>query len=139
MRFAWKRGTVIIAVATSCILGGCGNGSSPTSTGPPANGSPVQTANAWFHAINAKNQTEVVSFFRHPNHFSGWGSGSPSDWPTFSNLKCAEATIPASEKTVQCTFHESAAPFAGQIDKFWNVSFSRGPNETWLIDNYGQG
>jgi hypothetical protein len=138
VRFAWKPRTLGIAVAGSCLLFGCETGSAATSAGPPQNVSPVQTANAWFRAINAKNQGEVVSFFRPPDHI-GWGQGNPSGWPTFSNVHCSGVTIPAGGTTVQCTFNESAAPSAGNIDKFWNIAFSRGPNHTWLIDNYGQG
>jgi hypothetical protein len=139
VRFAWKLRTLGIAVAGSCLLFGCGTGSAATSAGPPENVTAVQTSNAWFRAINAKNQDEVVSFFRHPDHF-GWGQGKPSGWPTFSNVHCRSGvTIPAGETTVQCTFNESATPSAGNIDKFWNISLSRGRHATWLIDNYGQG
>ncbi len=66
MGFVGKEWTILIVLTASCVLGGCGNESSSGSMGPLANGSTVQTANAWFHAINARNRSEVVSFFSTP-------------------------------------------------------------------------
>jgi hypothetical protein len=62
----------------------------------------------------------------------------PSRWPTFAHVRCHIPGAIDDQPTVNCTFHESDAPDAGQVDDFWSVEFVRSGGR-WLVDNWGQG
>jgi hypothetical protein len=100
---------------------------------------PVETAMAWFHAINTDNVTAARDLFV-PNQRQqiAWMDQPRSDLSTFSNLHCASESESANKAAVRCTFKESASPTEGNPDSFWSVYMQRAPSRGWLINNYGQ-
>lgn len=144
---------IAIAVVSGCLLSGCSAGSSTAHVGqpvarsqdnlevagPPTNGSPVQTAYAYFRADNAKNCNLEQSFYRHPDPHCRDEYPPPSAFSTTTNVKCADLPITAADdRGVYCTWYVPPNPIQ-QGGKFWTIAFSRGPHRTWLIYNIGEG
>ena len=136
----------LLISASGALAAGCGSvGSAGGATGHPAiasrePNSPLRAALAWFGAIDAKEQHQVLAAFA-PGVAAGtswreWGAGS---WPTFSGVRCKGESQTAISATVMCTFSESQAPSTGNPVSFWTVSFVHTLHGRWLIVNYGQG
>jgi hypothetical protein len=68
----------------------------------------------------------------------GWMKGG-AQVPTFSDIRCRTTAQASTNAAVNCTFNESQSSMMGNPDSFWNIAMVRGPEGTWLIDNYGQG
>jgi cold shock CspA family protein len=101
---------------------------------------PVQTAMAWFHAINSNDGAAARARFAPQDvQMMDWMKGDASQISTFSNIHCQDTVKTKSSATVHCTFSESNSPTMGNPDTFWNIAMVRGPAGTWLINNYGQG
>ena len=158
-RRRWALGPVLAVVlvgAAAVGYGAWGNGSSghePSGSSGSATGrssapthassskqTPRQAALAWFAAINHKDKSAAVADFE-PSAAQqmGWGGGDQSTWPSFSSVRCKTLRQSATNAIVYCTFSETQAPAAGQLDHFWEVWFHRSTRGRWLIDNYGQG
>ena len=128
-------------VAGLCSLGlaGC----STTQTGgldaPATSMSPEQTAMAWFRAINSKDAAAARAYFVPKQMWMmGWMKGD-AQVSTFSDIRCRTTAQASTNAAVNCTFNESQSSMMGNPDSFWNIAMVRGPEGTWLIDNYGQG
>lgn len=101
---------------------------------------PVQTALAWFRAIDAKDRPAVLASFASGFASStSWHYWGVDAWPTFSSVRCKPGTETARRATVLCTFSESQASSVGNPAGFWSISFLRDVHGRWLIVNYGQG
>ena len=122
------------AALCGVLLVGCSTSDTPASV------STVQTALAWFHAINSDDAAAARAHFAPQDvQMMDWMRGGASQISTFSNIHCQDGVESRSSATVHCAFNESASPTMGNPDTFWNISMVRGPAGTWLIDNYGQG
>jgi hypothetical protein len=141
--------TVFSACLAACglVIAGCGRSSPSSAHAFPASpsaqsaaGSPVQTAIAWFDAINDKNVSQVNSFFAPGVYVQlGWNEWKPSTWSTFSAVRCRKSTASVFNATVFCSFNETQSPSEGNPDAWWTVSMQRRPQQRWLITSYGQG
>lgn len=133
---------VLATVASgSLLLAGCaastGHGSSGTASGSLT---PVQTALAWFRAINARDGSRAQSYFVPARAFmTEWVYGYRSTGPPFVDVRCRPEGRATTTANVYCTFKESPSPDEGNPDTFWSISMERKAGGRWLIDNYGQG
>jgi hypothetical protein len=117
-------------------LSSCTSGSSSTATKTLT---PVETAMAWFHAINTDNVTAARGLFVPSQRQQiAWMDHPRSDLSAFSDLHCASESASANKAAVRCTFKESASPYEGNPDSFWSVYMQRAPAGGWLINGYGQ-
>ncbi len=99
----------------------------------------MQTALAWFSAINAKNGPAVRAHFVRHSMWTSWSNADVARMSTFSNLLCQLVDQTGIDATVHCSFHESTSSMEGNPDAFWNIEMTRNPAGVWLIHNYGQG
>lgn len=137
------------AILVVWVAAGCG--SSPSPSAGSASGqadavavalyqSPEQATLSWFSAINGKDRKAAVAHFTAAAaEMMDWGYGDTATWPTFSALRCKQASRSGTAADVHCTFNESQAPADGNLDTFWDVSLERETDGRWLINNYGQG
>ena len=121
---------------------GCGSWTSTPSeasdVSPSAFDSPKVAALSWFAAINKKDRQAALAHFESRSAgMADWGG--PSDWATFSTVKCKPESESAGKARVSCTFKESDAPSVGNPDSWWDVYLRQQPDGRWLIYNYGQG
>jgi hypothetical protein len=99
----------------------------------------VETAVAWFHAINTDDVNAARALFMPSQRQQiAWLDQPRSDLSTFSNLHCRSTSTSAEHASVLCTFKESASPTEGNPDAFWSVYMQRASTGGWLINNYGQ-
>jgi len=132
-----RRG-LLLAGLCGLVVTGCSSSVVGSATGPA---SALQTAEAWFGALNHKDLRLAESYFTPARAgMTDWADGDTATWPTFSDLHCHQRAATASAADVLCTFTESAAPAVGNPDRFWSVDLHRvTTSRPWRIDNYGQG
>jgi hypothetical protein len=131
-----RRWAGIVVVIASVGLSACSSGSASTETKALT---PVETAMAWFHAINTDNVAAARALFVPSQRQQiAWMDQPRSDLSTFSDLRCATESTSANKAAVRCTFKESASPSEGNPDSFWSVYMQRAPAGSWLINGYGQ-
>ena len=100
---------------------------------------PVQTAVAWFHAINTDNVAVARGLYVQSQVGQiAWLNQPRSDLSTFSDIRCRPTSTSSNTAAVLCTFKESASPSEGNPDSFWSVYMQRAPKGRWLINGYGQ-
>jgi hypothetical protein len=100
---------------------------------------PVETALAWFSAINHKNVYLAKSYFLPADAgMTAWVKGYKSKGTPFTDIHCRPAPYGPGYANVRCTFREAPSPDEGQPDSFWTVSLVRQRDGRWLISNYGQ-
>jgi hypothetical protein len=124
-----------IVVALVC-LSGC---SSASVAHPDTALTPVQTAMAWFHAINTDNVAAADALFV-PSQVQqiAWMDQPRADLSTFSDVRCSSTSTSANAASVRCTFNESASPTEGNPDSFWSIYMQKATSGRWLINAYGQ-
>lgn len=148
-RRVWQ-GIAVVGVAALIVAGAYAElfhaehaSSASDAAGPPpaTSPTPVQVAQQWFHAIDSKNVPEVLALMAGggtSSQGSAWRQRPPSQWPSFTDLRCAPEHPPSAGTYVRCTFNESASPSEGNPDTFWSLTMVRSKTGAWLISNYGQ-
>ena len=104
---------------------------------------PVETALAWFSAINERNVHLAKSYFVPAEAGqTAWVKGYKSTGTPFTDVHCrlqaGGAPYGPNDANAYCTFREAPSPDEGQPDSFWTVNLVRQKNGRWLISNYGQ-
>jgi hypothetical protein len=130
------RWTVALSVALAFALNGC----AATPTDAPslsiAVQSPVDTAYAWFAAINEHNLPLALAHFAPAD--TGAMEWTDFDSFSFSDVSCSLVSQTSTTADVGCRFTEHA-PSYENIDAGWGISLERQPPGPWLINNYGTG
>jgi hypothetical protein len=138
-----RLGAVLGCIALCCPAAACIGppaARSELTSHPSISQTPVQAANSWFKAINAKDGSDAVAHFQSSaRNQMNWGGGDTSGWPTFSSVRCRVDNKNEARAIVHCSFSESAAPDVGNLDSSWNIEMERQLGKPWLITGYGQG
>jgi hypothetical protein len=131
-----RRALTGTAILAALGLAGC---SSTPSEAPARPLTPVETAMAWFHAINTDDvPTARGLFVPSQRQQIAWLNQPKSDLSTFTHLHCGSTSTSSERASVKCTFRESASPTEGNPDSFWSIYMQRAPGGHWLINGYGQ-
>jgi hypothetical protein len=133
-----KVGGVAVGSAAIVLSGWSSAASAAAKSAPPR--PPVQTALAWFRAIDAKNAPKAESYFTpRQRNLTEWVTGYVSKGKPFTDVHCRSEGQKASTANVYCTFVEAPSPDRGNPDTFWTISMQKSSGGHWLIDSYGQG
>jgi hypothetical protein len=105
----------------------------------PSRATPLDSTLGWFEAINSHDRRQALSYVApSARGLMGWARPSAT-WPKFTDLHCrTRKRSGRSSADLRCTFHESASPVVGNLDRFWDI-YLRHTGGGWLIYSYGQG
>ena len=134
----WSRVCGVAVGSAAIALSGWSSAGAAAKSAPPR--TPVQTALAWFRAIDAKNAPKAESYFTpRQRSLTEWVTGYVSKGKPFTDVHCRSENQKASTANVYCTFVEAPSPDRGNPDTFWTISMQKSSGGHWLIDSYGQG